>query len=128
MNEVVVSLGANTPDAARALAASLQLLESCGTVTRRSGTFRSEAEGRPDAPPYLNEIVMLDTAMSLDGLLRLTKDYESRARSAAHAEPLVAMDIDIVYFNGTELRPDVTATRYFSVGMDAIDNARPEKS
>ena len=120
MNEAIISLGANTPDAAAALTAALDFVGLLGSVAVASGTFRSEAEGRADAPAYLNNILILATSLSLDNLARSTKEYESGVRHRAAAEPLVAIDIDIVSFNGTILRPEVVASRYYSKGIATL--------
>lgn len=120
MNRAIISLGANTATAATALDSALELLGAYGTITRSSGNFYAAAEGNPGAPPYLNNIVELDTAMDYRQLQSLTKDYEKQARTAAAAAPLVAIDIDIVVFDGTVLRPEMMQAQYFTKGMRAL--------
>ncbi len=120
MNKVIISLGANTPAADAAVADAMEFLNACGTVTRHSGAFHAPAEGNPGAPSYLNNIVELSTLLDLPDLLRVTKDYETQKRIAAAATPLVAIDIDIVVFNGAVLRPEMMRANYFTEGMKAM--------
>lgn len=121
INNAVICLGANTPDAAASIAAAFDTLAEWGRVAASSGPYRTAPEYARETVPYLNQVLSFDTALDHDSLHRLTKDYEHAVRSANDHPGLVNLDIDIVVWNGRVMRPKDASAAYFIEGAAAIN-------
>lgn len=117
MNSALICLGANGPDADVQIDNAFAMLCRLGSVAASSPAYPSHPEYGGSQPPYLNRIVSLDTSMDYDDIHRHTKSYEQGIRSSADIAPLVAIDIDIVEWNGDTLRPADATARYFRKGL-----------
>lgn len=122
MNTAVICLGANTPDAVARLADALQVLEDFASVTADSGSYPTEPEYTAAGSSYQNRVLVLGTTLSYDDFYARSKQYESavRAQLAPCHAGLVNLDIDIVVWNGSVVRPLDYASRYFRIGMDRV--------
>ena len=115
-------MGANGADAEVQITGALEVVQNLGSVAAATPPYRSEAEYAHEAAPYLNQIVVLDTELDLDGLQAITKDYQTRCRAEADIAPLVAIDIDIVVWNDSVLRHADMASRYFRKGWAMLQH------
>lgn len=115
--EVLICLGANTCDKEAAIAAAYDVVARLGIVTADSGVYPSPPEGTPaNAEPYDNRLIKLNTELTFTELLRTCKAYESNVR-AGHHDGGVAIDIDIITYDGAILRPKDWASAYMSTGL-----------
>ncbi|MCM1067206.1 MAG: 2-amino-4-hydroxy-6-hydroxymethyldihydropteridine diphosphokinase [Muribaculaceae bacterium] len=125
-SRAIICMGANGADAEVQIARALDVVQNLGEIAVATPPYRSEAEFARDAAPYLNQIVILDSVLALDSVQSLTKDYQTRCRAEADIAPLVAIDIDIVAWNGTVLRPADMASRYFRKGWAMLHHGAQE--
>nr|MDE6207167.1 2-amino-4-hydroxy-6-hydroxymethyldihydropteridine diphosphokinase [Muribaculaceae bacterium] len=115
-NEAIICMGANSPDAAAQLRRAFALLATLGTVCRCTRPYPTAPEKVQTVHPYTNQIIVLRTPMTHAALLAACKTYETHHRHHAPADT-VAIDIDIVVFNGAILRPSDYAATYFRQGL-----------
>ncbi len=119
-NRAILCLGANVPDASERLDAAATMLGICGTILRSTPKYLTAPEYAGDSAPYLNRIIELGTILDIDTIRRRTKRYQTDVRAKADCAPLVAVDIDIVLWNGEVLRPADAAANYFRSGMTML--------
>lgn len=131
-DRATICLGANTPDASSRLDDAFALLRQSGRVLASTPLYPTDPEYAGDAAPYLNRIVILETDFSFDELSAMTKEYQTKVRNEADALPLVAVDIDIVEWNGFIKRPTDASAAYFRKGLELLQqgakNARDTAS
>jgi deoxyguanosine kinase len=100
-NTAVLHLGSNLGDRRQHLAEARRLLQlRCGNIIRSSALYETDPWGPADQPDYLNQALVLETALSSDLLLReiqKIENEEGRERSI-HWGPRT-LDIDILFFN-----------------------------
>lgn len=123
MHHALLCLGSNAPDARRQLARACAMLIGCGHVAVISPPYPTAPEYAGVAASYLNRIVLLRTPLAHDALHALTKAYEAGPRSR-RTDGLVAIDIDIVYFDDAVMRPRDAAAAYFRRGIELIANLK----
>jgi 2-amino-4-hydroxy-6-hydroxymethyldihydropteridine diphosphokinase len=102
---VFLSLGGNLGERAAALRAGLAALGGLPdtTVLATSRVYETEAQDLPDQPPFLNEVVCLETALSpleLLGATRRIEDAAGRVRDVRFGPR--TLDIDILLFEDVE--------------------------
>jgi 2-amino-4-hydroxy-6-hydroxymethyldihydropteridine diphosphokinase len=98
MCEVFLGLGSNLGDRAGLLDQAAAALETLGKVTR-SHWYETAAVGLPGAPAFLNGVVRLETDLSVDQLLRRTREIECRlGRDPIRRAGSRTMDIDILLY------------------------------
>lgn len=119
-NNAIICLGANGADAAAQLARAFLAIQGIGKVVKATPVYPSDPEFARDAAPYLNRIVEITTDTTYDSALQITKNYQTIIRMRNRIEPLVAIDIDIVSWNGYVLRPADASARYFRKGMEML--------
>ncbi len=86
-------------DAARAIG------KKAGTIRRASSVYSTAAWGLTDQPDFLNQVLVLDTRLSPEALLKVLLTIEremGRVRSFKNAPRLI--DIDILFYGKTVLR------------------------
>lgn len=128
MNRATLCLGANGPDADAQIASAAGLLYAMGTAAASTIPYLTEPEFAGDVAPYLNMIIVLDTALDYEELLLSTKHYQDETRRAAACAPFVAIDIDLVEWNGTVMRPADAGSRYFRKGLELLKEQVTENS
>jgi 2-amino-4-hydroxy-6-hydroxymethyldihydropteridine diphosphokinase len=100
MKSVYLLLGTNLGDRFDNLEKAVQLLaQQTGEVTQKSAVYETAPWGVNDQPPFLNQVVNLQTEMAPDVLLEKVLDIEQqlgRKRLRKWGERLI--DIDILYF------------------------------
>lgn len=120
VNEAIICLGANSPDAADRLAAAYGVLTVMGAVTRATPPYPTAPEYAGESEPYLNQIAVLNTYLDIDTLTERTKRYQTIVRADNPYAPLVNIDIDIVEWNGEILRPADAAAAYYRQGLEML--------
>lgn len=104
--KVLVALGANCPGpwgtAADTIAHALGEIERAGgDIVAASPLYETAAVGSARQPPYVNAVVLLDTSLPPDALLRALKSIERRAgRRGGRPWGPRTLDIDIVDYAG----------------------------
>jgi 2-amino-4-hydroxy-6-hydroxymethyldihydropteridine diphosphokinase len=81
--------------------ARIQLMESVGTLVSESKLYETAPWGVTDQPPYLNQVLELETTFAPDNVLTQTQSIEQilgRVRLDRWGARLI--DIDLLYYNG----------------------------
>lgn len=103
MSAAVLALGANLGDAAAALQGAIDGLAATPGVRVRSVSpcYRTAPVGGPDQPDFLNAVVLVDTTLDADSLLRATSRIEDQwhRERIEHWGPRT-LDIDIITVDG----------------------------
>lgn len=121
-NIALICLGSNTADAEVRLADACRLVEEYTGVMARTSPYRTADEyAATSGVPYLNQLLRVSTLMSMADLHRLFKEYEAKVRPEATA-PAVAIDIDIVVWNDTPVKPRDLASNYLRQGLHLLDS------
>lgn len=122
MNEAIICLGSNTPDAPARLMAAEAFVSALGYKIADSGTYPTEPEYAGPSEPYLNELIVLRTGLEYERLRNTTKEYENTIRTTLPNEwaGLVNLDIDIVIWNDNILRPSDASAAYFRQGLNIL--------
>lgn len=121
MNKAIICLGANVACADANIENATQFLSTLGTIHRTTPLYPTAPEHCGDVPPYLNRVIELHSGTDYAQLRDATKQYEKRIRDMRATAPLVAVDIDIVLWNGTVLRAADADSQYFRQGCQMID-------
>lgn len=120
VNKAIICLGANTPDATERLAAAYSVLTILGAVSKATPPYLTSPEYAGEKEPYLNQIVELATYFDLNTLTERTKKYQTIIRSDNPYTPLVNIDIDIVEWNDTIIRPADASAAYYRQGKELL--------
>lgn len=126
MNKAVICIGSNLPDKREAMIANADdFLASTGTILSSSGTYDSTPEECPceGVPVYPNEVLLFETAFDLPRLISDIKQWERLAGRSKESDTRchIAIDIDVVCWNGDILRPTDFSRTYFRRGYAAIN-------
>ena len=70
--------------------------------------------------PYYNLVASYRTPLSLPELTQMMKQWEKDA-GRIHGQKEVALDIDVVVFDGIVVRPNDFDQSYFKTGYNALD-------
>lgn len=116
----LICLGANVPDAAARISDATEMLSVLGRIARRTPPYRTAPEYAGETVPYLNCVLELSTVYAFDELSVLTKRYQTAVRNAADAAPLIAIDIDIVVWDGEVKRAADFNSAYFRKGLPLL--------
>ena len=100
---VFILLGSNLGDREMLINQACKMMEEkCGGIVRRSGLYESEPWGFQAEQWFLNQVVMIDTALQPDALMHTLLSIEKalgRDRTVHHdgyvSRPI---DLDILYF------------------------------
>jgi len=74
----VISLGSNLGDRQWALMSAAEALNEVGEVVAFSSFLESRAVGGPPQPDYLNAVLILDTQLAPEELLRVCQAIEKK--------------------------------------------------
>lgn len=116
----LICLGANTPDAAARISDATDMLRSLCLIGRITPAYRTAPEYAGETVPYLNCLLELSTVYAFDELSAVTKSYQTAVRTAAAAAPLIAVDIDIVVWDGEVIRPADYSSAYLRKGLPLL--------
>jgi 2-amino-4-hydroxy-6-hydroxymethyldihydropteridine diphosphokinase len=100
MNKAFLLLGSNLGDRINAISQAIKLLQETGNIVAFSSVYQTAAWGKKDQPDFLNQVIILETSISSEELLKKIMEIEikmGRVRADKWAERTI--DIDILYFN-----------------------------
>ena len=121
-HSAVISLGSNTADNETKIGQAIEMLGV--KVVQSSGTYDDSVDNNP-WHPYLNLIARIETELEHDALREHFKEIE-RQLGRDRQSNTVAIDIDIVIFDGTVMRPGDFARPYFQTGYKLMHNYKKE--
>ena len=101
MNEVYLLIGGNMGDRPLYLSRAVRLIgKTCGIVKKRSACYETAAWGKEDQAPFLNQALMILTALEPGVLLsRLLQAEETLGRKRTEKYGPRQIDIDIILYN-----------------------------
>jgi len=101
MSKAYLLVGGNLGDRKEILERARDLIsQKCGTITKISSLYETEAWGNSDQPLFLNQAVELETSLNARQLIRCTLKVElaiGRIRKEKYGPRII--DIDILLFN-----------------------------
>lgn len=120
-----VSLGSNTPDKEERISKAMATLQAACADVKCSDVYSTPCF-RGVGDDYLNAVISLTTEMSLQDLEAYFKDLEreaGRIHDDAHKN-IVALDIDVVVWDGGVVRPKDFERKYFARGYRLLADPR----
>ncbi|MBC8033551.1 MAG: 2-amino-4-hydroxy-6-hydroxymethyldihydropteridine diphosphokinase [Chitinophagaceae bacterium] len=101
MNKVYLLTGSNMGDRINHLDKAAESIEASGmAVTERSPVYETGAWGKTDQPAFLNQVLLVETALDPDATMRLLLKIEEKAgRKRLEKYGPRTIDIDILLFN-----------------------------
>lgn len=106
MNTVFLITGGNTGNRLQNLEKASQLIEAqIGDIVQRSEIYETEPWGKPDQPPFYNQVLKVHTDLTPGRLLHTILSIEQamgRRRTTKNAARNI--DIDILFFNDAVIR------------------------
>ncbi len=110
MNFAYLLLGGNIGEREGIIAKAVELINaSCGKVSKKSSLYESEPWGFEADNQFVNQVIMIETAMNAGDLLQNLLNIElllgrTRNYSANYTSRII--DIDILFFNDEILREE----------------------
>ncbi|PBQ34480.1 2-amino-4-hydroxy-6-hydroxymethyldihydropteridine diphosphokinase [Sphingobacteriaceae bacterium] len=109
MNVVFLGLGGNIGNRMENLVNAREALsKKCGTIVKVSGVYETEAWGSNSKNNYLNQVVKMETSLTVQELLERILSVESelgRVRTEKQNSDRT-MDIDILFYNSEIINLD----------------------
>jgi 2-amino-4-hydroxy-6-hydroxymethyldihydropteridine diphosphokinase len=101
MHNVYLLLGSNLGDREKFLQKAIhELTARVGEVSRTSSVYETQSWGKTDAPHYLNQVVLVQTALSPHEVLNTIQSIEQAAgRERLEQWGSRTLDIDILYYD-----------------------------
>lgn len=103
MNRCYLLTGGNMGNSADYLTeARRRIEEDCGCIIESSSVYKTAAWGVEDQPPFLNQVLAVDTPLNAAELLRRILSIEQtmgRQRAVKYGPRMI--DIDVLFFNST---------------------------
>lgn len=123
-NHAILSIGTNHTDRDSRIAEAIQWLSGTFRVRSCSEVYEMPAINGTDRP-YLNAVAAIDTDTCLPELIDLLKRYETQCGRTPHSktEGVIPIDIDVIIWNGTIMRPREFAYDYFTKGYRQLSEA-----
>lgn len=124
MNRLVISIGSNTPDRRERMERAVEWLAETFHVTASSKIYET-AEYHGRYAPYFNCVVRAESTESdTTAIISRLKAYErSQGRTEeSKTTGQVPIDLDLVTFNDSILRPHELDREYFLIGYREINN------
>lgn len=121
MTECILTLGSNCQ-------AKEQMMESAARWLARnfgesvsSGIYQTRALNGV-SPDYLNMVVKVQTVLEPERLIQLGKEFEAECGRSAESKKrgIVEMDVDLVKYGKTILRPEEFTRTYFMTGYNKL--------
>lgn len=105
MNRTYLLIGGNVGDRHKNLEQAMQLIEGqAGKVVHKSAVYETEAWGKEDQPPFLNQVLEVETRLQPQELLKAILQAEQdmgRMRKEKYGPRTI--DIDILLYNDLSL-------------------------
>lgn len=122
MNSVVICIGSNLAPRIEYMDKAGDWVHSIFKSVRESHVYETP-EYRGIGRPYLNKVFSGITCLELNEINRLAKEFEiSCGRDSwARMRGDVHIDIDVVIWNGTVLRPNDFKQAFFRIGAMQIE-------
>jgi len=103
MNEVYLCLGGNLGNCLTTFSKVCALIkQEIGKVTEQSSLYQSQAWGMENAPDFLNQVIKVETKISVEALLIILLEIEKklgRERTETTTYQSRLIDVDILFFN-----------------------------
>jgi len=101
MSTVYLLLGANLGDRFAQMSNAFKEIEvQVGTVVKYSALYQTEAWGKEEEPPYLNQVVCVETALQPSELLAVVNEIEDKlGRTRKLKWESRVIDIDILFYD-----------------------------
>lgn len=100
MNKAYLLIGGNMGNRQQNLGRAIELLGKPGKVLRQSGLYETAAWGKTDQPSFLNQALLLATALTARHLLEAVLHIEEkmgRKREEKYGPRII--DIDILFYD-----------------------------
>lgn len=118
MNEAIISIGSNI--ASKVVIIAKVIDELMPMIKRQTPGYITPDEIN-SSNSYLNVVAIVETDLSQDELRTYFKKIEKRF-GRDHTQTLVALDIDIVCYDGVILRPVDYEQPYFRHGLKLLNS------
>jgi len=121
MNTAYLLTGANMGNREQNLATARELIQSdCGKIIRVSSIYETAAWGKTDQPSFLNQALIIHTALSANQLMQSILQVEERMGRVREEKfgPRI-IDIDILLFNN-----DIISTSIVRIPHPEMQNRR----
>lgn len=110
MNFAYLLLGGNMGDREGIIAKTIELIHtSCGKVIKKSSLYESEPWGFENDNQFINQVILIETAMSAEDLLQMLLNIElllGRTRNNSGSYSSRIIDIDILFYNDEVIREE----------------------
>lgn len=118
---ISISISSNRDDRDSLMDSTVRWLKSCFDSVTVSDIYEMNAINGTDAP-YLNAVAMASTDMTPDEVISLLKRWELHCgrTPASKSSGIIPMDLDLITWNGTILRPKEFSRAYFSRGYNQL--------
>jgi 2-amino-4-hydroxy-6-hydroxymethyldihydropteridine diphosphokinase len=120
LNKVYLLLGSNLGDRMGTLDKAKKNLGELGQISGISSLYETEAWGNTEQPNFFNQIIVLETELSAEEMLKKNLEIEiklGRVREQKWAERTI--DIDILYFND-----EIIVTKALKIPHPQIHNRK----
>lgn len=133
MNIIYLLIGGNMGDRISNLAKAADLLEKeTGKIIKRSSIYETGAWGNTNQPDFLNQVIIIQTALSAADYIRQIFSIENtmgRVRTEKNAPRII--DIDILFFNDAVINeehltiphPQIQNRRFVLIPMNELSPA-----
>lgn len=119
---IAIGIGSNTAGATRHVAEALQWIAARFQSVRLSAPYRTAGVGKKSqGQTYCNAVAVGHSDLAAEELNRLLKEYES-AHGRVKGSPQVTIDLDLVIYGDTVLRPGDFGREYFQRGYRQVIN------
>lgn len=124
MNTAIISLGSNSSNHDRILHEALEHLNV--SIIEFTGPYSHPTDNNP-LTPYSNIVALIETDENYENLHSRFKNIETLFGRNQHSSNSdnIALDIDIVVFNGTIIKQADYDRQYFSYGLSRLSSVRP---
>lgn len=118
---ILVSIGSNAPQKHRIVENTLQWLAEFLVKSEISPVYETECFGDSNAPHYLNAVVGGYSDLSPEDLIALFKQRELQ-EGRERGSDIVLIDIDLIAYGDTVVRPNEIERPYFLIGYYKLKN------
>lgn len=121
MNSVVISIGSNVEDR---LAQVKNVLDWCKREfcsVRTSSVYETPDYSGKDKI-YANAVVIAETSRDIESVKSFLslKEITQGRNDECRKHGIVPIDLDLVIYNGSVIRPEEIGRRYFTIGYDMV--------
>ncbi|MBQ9076602.1 MAG: 2-amino-4-hydroxy-6-hydroxymethyldihydropteridine diphosphokinase [Muribaculaceae bacterium] len=124
MNNLILSIGANSPDREWQMAQAVKRMKQLFKKTVVSEIYEVPAHNGVDAP-YLNAVMVASTTMNMEDVTVALKQWETLCgrTPASKQQGVIPIDLDIVVWNDEVVRPVDYSRNYVSTGIARLLSA-----